>query len=89
MTNLLGVIDGAPEGFPNGTGNCRTAPRGFPPCACTPVNYTGVPPTPPMITGLLCWQCMGCGRIYNMTVSSCDCQMHRWSYVSDKITLFR
>lgn len=29
------------------------------------------------------WQCPGCGRIYALWVSSCECQMNAWRTTSD------
>lgn len=34
-------------------------------------------PRPSPLAGA--WQCPGCGTIYNMTVNSCQCQVHRFT----------
>lgn len=60
------------------------------------VTYTGQPPfepdplePEPVIPAMTSWQCRGCGTIYNMTVQSCGCQVHRWTRTSDKFELDR
>jgi hypothetical protein len=48
----------------------------WPPHQWVPEPYVKLPQSQPQpIAGS--WQCAGCGRIYNMTVNSCDCQVRR------------